>query len=83
MYTVSQIMERYRVAENTVLRWLHTGQLAGVNVGREPGKKKKRGQITAEALVAFETARTQCPPPPRAPRRRKQSTPDTIEFFQT
>src|SRR3990170_1643070 len=30
MYTVSQIMERYRVAVNTVLRWFHAGQLASV-----------------------------------------------------
>ena len=79
-YTVRDICNRYNVHENTVLGWIHNGELKAINVGRAPGKKKPRWRITDKALAAFEALRTPTPPAPRTRRRRKKSS-DAIQFY--
>jgi excisionase family DNA binding protein len=79
-YTVKQICERFGVRPHTVLAWIGAGELAAMNVGRKLAGKKPRWRVTAEALAAFEAARTAAPPAPRATRRRPVS--DVIQFYK-
>jgi excisionase family DNA binding protein len=78
-YTIRDICNRFGVHEQTVLAWIHSGELKAVNVGRAPGKKKPRWRITQEALDAFEALRAATPPAPKT-RRRKKPT-DVVEFY--
>jgi len=78
-HRVQDVCERYGVGQHTVLHWIRSGQLRAVNVGRTPGARKPRWRITADALDAFEAARTQSPPPPRARRRKRQD--EVICFY--
>lgn len=79
-YSVKQICDRLGVNEHTVLAWINvTGELKAINVGVEPGKKKPRWRITAEALAEFEESRTKAPkvkPVKRRVRRAKSTTKD-------
>jgi excisionase family DNA binding protein len=78
--TVADVARRYRVGEHTILRWINSGQLLAVNVGRSPGARKPRWRISEQALADFEAARrTTAPPPPRT--RRRQRPADVIEFY--
>jgi excisionase family DNA binding protein len=77
--TVRDVAQRYAVSEQTVLGWIHACELRAINVGRKPGAKKPRWRITAEALAAFEVARTPQPPLPRS--RRRKRLPGVIEFY--
>ena len=58
MYTVQDIEERYGVTVHTVLRWIHSGELRAVNVGRKPDARKPRWRVSQESLDAFELGRT-------------------------
>jgi len=78
-FTVGKASTRFGVSEHTVLHWIHTGQLAAVNVGRAPGKLKPRWRISQAAIDAFETARTATATP--APRRARRAAPDNIPFY--
>jgi hypothetical protein len=80
-FSVRAISGRHQVSQRTVLGWIHAGELRAINVGRRPGAKKPRWRVTAEALAAFEAARTPTPPPPRTRRRRQR--PEVIEFYST
>jgi hypothetical protein len=79
IYTVKDLQLRYGVGESTVLAWIHSGELKAINVGVEPGKRRPRWRITAEAVQAFEAGRTPTPSLP-AVRRRKQD--QVIEFYR-
>jgi excisionase family DNA binding protein len=79
-FSVRDLCERYGVSEHTILQWIRSGELKAVNVGRKPGTKKPRWRITAEALAAFELARTPTPPPPRM--RRKKRPAEVIQFYK-
>jgi len=57
-YMVHDICDRFGVDEHTVLHWLHSGQLKGVVVNRDLGKKRRHWRITPEQLAAFELERT-------------------------
>lgn len=79
MFTVQEIKRHYGVTVHTVLGWIRSGELAAVNVGRNPDARKPRWRITQAALDAFEAARTPTAPAPRV-RRRKQ-TAGVVEFY--
>ena len=79
MYTVQDIQRRYNVTVQTVLGWIHSGELRAVNVGRRQGAKKPRWRITQEALEAFEQARTPVRPAPRGDRRKAPA--DVVKFY--
>ncbi|MEX1095243.1 MAG: helix-turn-helix domain-containing protein [Planctomycetales bacterium] len=78
-YDVKQVAERYDVTQQTVLGWIHRGELKAFNVGVEPGKKKPRWRITESALAAFEALRTPTPPAPVV--RRKRQPADVIDRY--
>jgi transposase len=78
-YGIKDLQERFAVGEHTILGWIKRGELKAINVSRKPvGRPKWR--ITAEALAAFELARTTSPQPPRT--RRKKQPADIIEFYK-
>ena len=77
--TVKELAERYGVTGHTVLRWIASGELRAINVGRRPGGKKPRWRITAEALETFELIRSHSPPPPRTRRKKRQT--EVTEFY--
>jgi hypothetical protein len=84
MFKVREISERYGVAEGTVLGWIASGQLAAINVGKEPGKVLPRWRITPAALEAFEAARGGAAPAAAKPaRNRKQrGRAEVVEFYR-
>lgn len=77
-FNVRELTERYGVGEHTVLGWIRRGELRAIDVSRCRGGRP-RWRISAEALAAFEIARTQAPPAPRA--RRKKQPPEVIQFY--
>jgi excisionase family DNA binding protein len=79
-FTVRDLCERYVVSEQTVLGWIHSGELRAINCGRRLGAKKPRWRITPEALAAFERLRTPTPTPIK--RRRRQRPADVMEFYR-
>lgn len=81
-YNVHEIQERYAVGEATVLGWIHGGELAAINVGKEPGKKKPRWRITEAALQAFELLRSSEAPAPKPVRRTRKRSADQVVFFK-
>lgn len=60
--TVKDLMERYGVAQHTVLAWIRSGELKAINVGVSSKRKKPRWRIGDDALEAFEKSRTSAPP---------------------
>jgi excisionase family DNA binding protein len=80
MYTVEDVTDRYGVIEHTVLKWIHSGELKAINVGRTPAARKPLWRITEQALAEFEAKRTPAPPPPRA--KRRKSPAGIIEFYK-
>jgi excisionase family DNA binding protein len=78
-YSIRQIAERFAVGQHTVLAWIRSGELAAVNVGRQPGGKP-HWRITSEALLAFELLRSAQPIEPQ-PRRRRKRQDDAIAFY--
>ena len=79
MFTVQDIQRRYNVTVQTVLGWIHAGELRAVNVGRRPSAKKPRWRITEKALEAFELSRMPTPTPIRTPRRKRPV--EVVEFY--
>ena len=80
MYTVEDLANRYCVTVHTVLKWIHSGELKAVNVGRTPAGKKPRWRISEQARTEFEAKRTTTPPVPRAKRRNRPE--GVIEFYR-
>ena len=80
-HTVREVAERYAVTGHTVLRWINSGELRAINVGRLPGSKKPRWRVTQEALEVFEIGRMPSPPTPRT-RRRRAADNDVVEFYK-
>ena len=76
--TVRDLVERFAVGEHTVLGWIRRGELRAIDVSRNRGGKP-RWRISAEALAAFELARTASPPLPRT--RRRKPPAEVIEFY--
>lgn len=81
-YSVKDVQERYDVSQATVLYWRSSGQLTGINVGRDAGKKRARYRFREADLEAFEAARASSPRPQPARRRRKRQADDVIEFIK-
>ncbi len=79
-YTVAQIAERFQVDQHKVLTWIRNGQLRAINVATSPTSLRPRWRVTADALIAFEAARSTSPAPKIA-RRRRQADPKIIQFF--
>lgn len=63
-----------------ILHWLHTGQLAGINVAENPSGRP-RWRIPREAWEQFQSARSNQAPPPQRRRRRRRTNEAIIQFF--
>lgn len=81
MFSVNQVAEKYSVSSDTVLSWLASGQLKGLNVGRCPGAKRPRWRITQAALDAFEAVRASSVVE-KARRSRGKSRGEVVEFYK-
>lgn len=79
--SVRDLCKCYRVTEHTVLGWIRSGELKAINVGRCRSAKKPRWRFTTEAVAAFELLRVSTSPS-SAPRRKKRSQSDVIEFYR-
>jgi excisionase family DNA binding protein len=78
--SVKDLTKRYGVGEQTVLAWIHSGELLAINVGRRAGAKKPRYRIPQAALDEFEARRATTPSVPRS--RKKRTEPGVIEFYK-
>lgn len=79
MLRTGDLMERWSVNRDTVLHFIHTGQLRAINVSRSTGRASWR--ISVEAVEIFEQANESpewnAPPQPNRPKRAQHLT----EFF--
>jgi hypothetical protein len=76
----ADVAARLGVSGRLVLHWIGTGQLAALNVSRNPRSKRPTWRIPAAALEAFEAGRTATAPAPRVARRKRAG--DVIEFYR-
>lgn len=77
--TPAQLADRYGVGVEKVVRWIKSGELRALNLAASlTGRPRYR--IPADAIAAFEAARSVLPQPP-APKPRRKSRPEVIEFF--
>lgn len=82
--TVPQLAESLGCDQAKILHWLHTGQLAGVNIAENP-HGRPRWRIRKSDWEAFCQARSnQAPAPaPRQQRRRRRVRDESvIEFYK-
>jgi len=83
--TVPELAESLGCDQMKILRWLHTGQLAGVNIA-ENSSGRPRWRIPRESWERFQAARSnqQAPAPaPRLQRRRRRMRGEAvIEFYK-
>jgi transposase len=82
-YSVSDLCEKYGVGEHTVLAWVKSGELKGVNVARKPGTRPK-WRFTAEAIAQFEISRESGGGAATATKakRKRQADPEVIQFYK-
>ncbi len=72
--------ERLGVKASTVIAWIRTGQLDGMDMSRQPGVGKPRFKVSEAALIAFQEKR-RVVPPAKTIRRRRQIK-GVIQFFK-
>ncbi|WP_425397292.1 helix-turn-helix domain-containing protein [Aeoliella sp.] len=77
-FTVAQLAERMQVKPQTILSWIHNGELRAIDVSSRPGCGRPRWRIPADALLDFEAKRLGFQEP--KPRRRRKS-PTVTEYF--
>lgn len=77
-YMIKDICTLLGVHEQTVISWIHNGELKATNVGATPGKKKPRWRITEASLEAFMEKRSTKPPAPKPTRRRNATSQGTV-----
>ena len=56
LLTVAEVAEYFRVEPESVRRWLREGKLSGINLGRGPGWRIRRGDL-AQFLAERSTTR--------------------------
>lgn len=79
-FTPPQLAARYGVKPATVLGWIRSGELVGINVGRR-GATRPRFRVSASAVQAFEAARSATVTTPAPPARRRRTTGSVIQFY--
>jgi hypothetical protein len=68
--TVADVARRYRVSPDKMRAWIKRGELLAINIS-STRCGRPRYVVTADALAAFEAARSAAPPPKPKQRRRK------------
>lgn len=81
-HTVPSLARSLGVDQAKILHWLHTGQLAGINIAENP-HGRPRWRIPSAAWEQFQQARSNQAsiPVTRAPRRRRRETAGIIQFY--
>ena len=78
--TPKDVAGRYGCNLSKIIYWLKTGQLQGINIAADNGKRP-RWRISPEAVAAFEASRSPSPPAAPAPRQRRQKRdPSFVEY---
>lgn len=83
-FTPPQIARQRQLRVGKVLTWIRTGQLLAVNCAEQPGGRP-RWRVSAEALAAFDAARSNRAHMPHSkPRSRRTTRRDdgVIQFFR-
>ena len=79
-YKPKDVAARYGVKIDTVRRWIHSGELAAIDVSSKQGSTKPRFVVSAAGLAEFEARRAVQKPVKQEKRRRK--TPSGLkEYF--
>jgi hypothetical protein len=82
-YGLNDLAERYGTSTETISAWIRTGELMAVNIARRRGAHKPRWRVSAEAVAAFEAARSAVPVVPTRRPRRKRGGEAVVEFYPT
>lgn len=69
-FTAPQVAEQFGVDTKKVSAWIRSGELAAVNVAKDPNGIKPRWRISEQAIREFEEKRTYRKPEKREPQRR-------------
>jgi transposase len=80
MLTVGDLMTRFGVGERTVLTWLSTRQLKGIDVSRNARARRPSWRFREEDVLAFERERMSAPPAPAPTRRKTQPAASVPDF---
>jgi excisionase family DNA binding protein len=80
LLTVADVATHARVKADTVLAWIHAGDLRAVNVA-SPGCKRPRWRIEPAELDKFLAAREAVPPPAKKKRAGHQSAGAVTQFY--
>jgi len=79
--TPPELARQLGVAPETIIAWIHAGELRAIDVSRNPGIGRPRYRIDPTDLIAFEAnreVRTEA----KILRQRKRKDPNVIEFFK-
>ena len=74
-YSVQQARDILNVDDETVLAWIHSGQLAAVNVSRTPNPKRPTWRVAECELGRLLLKRGNAPQQVVAPKQAKRPTP--------
>lgn len=77
--TPPEVAQQLGVGPDKVHRWIRTGELRAINLATTP-TGRPRYAIDVADLVEFERGRQVLPPTQPAPRRRRRSNRNVIEF---
>jgi len=78
---VKAVAAYYGVPTDNVYAWIHSGELAAIDVSEKPGEGRRRYRISREAIEEFEERRSNKPPAPKPKRRRRQKATAGKEYF--
>jgi Helix-turn-helix domain len=78
-YTVPKLAEALGTDQDKVLSFIRSGELAAVNIARNPQGARPRWRISQQELDRFLASRQSQPPAPPAKRKRKPE--GVIEFY--
>ena len=77
--TPPELARRYGVAPEQVLLWIRGGELLATNLATRPDGRP-RWRISADAIEAFEAARSSSPTP-KTKRRRRGKAEHVTQYF--
>ncbi len=78
-WTPPELAREWGVSPDKILNWIRSGELPATNMATHRSGRP-RYRIDADGISAFRSKRAVVSPPPRQTRRR-QTSPDVIEFF--
>ena len=81
LLTIKQVAEIVQIDRKQIARWIHSGELRGVPVNRNPNAARRHYRVRESDLDAFLTRRAgQAEERPQR-RRRRKAKPDVTNFY--